>query len=1058
MTKKPDKEAALASLRGFQRKTVAHVVERLLDKNGSQRFLVADEVGLGKTLVARGVIAEFVERHWGSVGRLDIVYLCSNSALARENLKKLRVGGKDGGKEIPATRLTLLPMIMDQLDSPLNFISLTPDTAMRTNGMGLCDERVVLFHLLKGTQQSGKWLSNLLQGQVGSKRWDPLAKQVMELDKDLADSFLAELKKAPKLQARLDAMAEPFARIDSVAAGELSGEAYRLVGDLRNLLARVCIDALQPDLIILDEFQRFKDLLVTSETEMSPAAELANQLFTYRTPENNKVALLLLSATPYRMYTTSAETATDDHYQDFLETVRFLLDDTGRFSDLEGTLQDYRAQLLRAASCDPGGIRAVRDRLQGQLLRVMCRQERVGSTSERDAMVSEPSGAALLASSDVSQYLALEALREQLDSRDLTDLWKSAPYFLNFAKTYEFNRAFEDKYRAPALREVFKCHESVHLTEEQLENYSPIDPGNARLRLLTHEVIENDRWRMLWLPPSLPYWPLRGPWASNGHFTKKLLFSAWNAVPDAVSALLSYEVERRMVTHCAGQKEIPYKEVYRRRTEPLRFTVGDGTPTGMTTLALQLPCLRLAAIHPLEFAGETDTRGLARARIAPLLESLKPYAQTEKSADDSWYWAALLLLDEDREAVRGFLDQLAKGDESGPNIPDESAESATDDEAAIHRRGRRGIRLHVQRALKMLDDTIQLGAFPDDLLDVLVDFTLGSPAIIWARTLRCFGVDDGNRRRLGAQLADAMRGLFNEPPVAQMLHDVRVLPYWRTTLAYAFEGNLQAVLDEYAHQLAEPEAWSGDDANAIGQRVTDKAAAAISTRTSIVRPRYYKSKPRSIEIIRDGTAIRTHFARRYGTLRSSSEATDISDDAVREAFKSPFYPFVLASTSVGQEGLDFHPWCHAVWHWNLPGNPVDLEQREGRVHRYKGHAVRKNVADEFGRAFLAHWHSDQDPWKVLFDHAERCRPQGESELKPFWLADGPHKVERHVPILPLSREIEQLEQLKRSLAIYRVVFGQPRQEELLKLLDKGSLSNEEIDSWMVRLEVREATE
>ena len=44
------------------------------------------------------------------------------------------------------------------------------------------------------------------------------------------------------------------------------------------------------------------------------------------------------------------------------------------------------------------------------------------------------------------------------------------------------------------------------------------------------------------------------------------------------------------------------------------------------------------------------------------------------------------------------------------------------------------------------------------------------------------------------------------------------------------------------------------------------------------------------------------------------------------------------STSIGQEGLDFHTYCHAVVHWNLPSNPVDMEQREGRVHRYKGHA------------------------------------------------------------------------------------------------------------------------
>ncbi len=60
-------------------------------------------------------------------------------------------------------------------------------------------------------------------------------------------------------------------------------------------------------------------------------------------------------------------------------------------------------------------------------------------------------------------------------------------------------------------------------------------------------------------------------------------------------------------------------------------------------------------------------------------------------------------------------------------------------------------------------------------------------------------------------------------------------------------------------------------------------------------------------------------------------------------YNSPFRPFLLTSTSTGQEGLDFYPWCHRLVHWNLPGNPVDLEQREGHVHWYKGHAVRRIV-------------------------------------------------------------------------------------------------------------------
>src|SRR5699024_8032152 len=89
--------------------------------------------------------------------------------------------------------------------------------------------------------------------------------------------------------------------------------------------------------------------------------------------------------------------------------------------------------------------------------------------------------------------------------------------------------------------------------------------------------------------------------------------------------------------------------------------------------------------------------------------------------------------------------------------------------------------------------------------------------------------------------------------------------------------------------------------------------------------------------------VNSHLAARFGRAQTQDQAAE-REASVRQSFNSPFWPFVLASTSVGQEGLDFHTYSHAVVHWNLPSNPVDLEQREGRVHRYKGHAVRKNVA------------------------------------------------------------------------------------------------------------------
>ncbi len=94
--------------------------------------------------------------------------------------------------------------------------------------------------------------------------------------------------------------------------------------------------------------------------------------------------------------------------------------------------------------------------------------------------------------------------------------------------------------------------------------------------------------------------------------------------------------------------------------------------------------------------------------------------------------------------------------------------------------------------------------------------------------------------------------------------------------------------------------------------------------------------------------MRARFALRFGKEESVDGEEANRTEQVRTAFNSPFWPFVLATTSVGQEGLDFHQFCHAVVHWNLPANPVDLEQREGRVHRYKGHAVRKNIATRYG--------------------------------------------------------------------------------------------------------------
>ena len=197
---------------------------------------------------------------------------------------------------------------------------------------------------------------------------------------------------------------------------------------------------------------------------------------------------------------------------------------------------------------------------------------------------------------------------------------------------------------------------------------------------------------------------------------------------------------------------------------------------------------------------------------------------------------------------------------------------------------------------------------------------------------------------------------------------------------------------------------------------------------------------------------------RFGDDRSDEKALLAFDGAsagtrkerVRAAFNSPFWPFVLVSTSVGQEGLDFHHYCHAITHWNLPSNPVYLEQREGRIHRYKGHAVRKNVAVAFAAEALCH--CEADAWESIFELARAGRAEQENDLVPYWLFPGDAKIERHVPALPFSREVERLYGLRRALAIYRMVFGQSRQEDLITYL-LAKIPEDERDGIVAELQI-----
>ena len=83
---------------------------------------------------------------------------------------------------------------------------------------------------------------------------------------------------------------------------------------------------------------------------------------------------------------------------------------------------------------------------------------------------------------------------------------------------------------------------------------------------------------------------------------------------------------------------------------------------------------------------------------------------------------------------------------------------------------------------------------------------------------------------------------------------------------------------------------------------------------------------------------------------------------------------------------------------------------------------------------------------------KRDRKDGSGDLVPFWIypLEGEAKIERHVPALPLSRDRERMEQLQKSLVVYRMVFGQSRQEDLAAFL-MSRLGKEDMDKLRIDL-------
>ena len=464
MSARFDAAPVLAGLKDFQRATVDHAFARLFDApDSTKRFLVADEVGLGKTLVARGVVAKAIERLVeDGVERVDVVYICSNADIAAQNVRKLDIAGT--GAAI-ASRLTLLAnRVQDLRARSLNIVALTPGTSFeQASFTGKAEERHLLYWLLREAWGFGNTAGpkNVLQAttrRAQTFRRDLRAFDRDAIDADIAAGFAAALEARAAedharghatLRERFDALCGEFAYSRKHIPYDQSRRRNAVISELRGLLAASCVEALEPDLVILDEFQRFKHLLVDDPD--SEAASLARALFTWQRPETGEHArVLLLSATPYRALTVAGDGGEDDHHEDFLATVRFLADSErahGRAPRPDACLP-ARALWRRAGGF---GAPARARRADRDLAHAVHRSNRAPwRVGQHDAMLRHVVRIAAPREADLRQYMLAQAVADALDQPDVMELWKSAPYLLNFLDGYKLRSRFDADCAVPA--------------------------------------------------------------------------------------------------------------------------------------------------------------------------------------------------------------------------------------------------------------------------------------------------------------------------------------------------------------------------------------------------------------------------------------------------------------------------------------------------------------------------------------------------------------------------------------------------------------------------------
>ena len=984
-------------LKDFQKATVKHIVDIFKSKK-QRRVLLSDEVGLGKTIVSKGVIqavGELSDEYgiWDD-NTYRVVYICSNANIVKQNTENL---GIEDVMNIDESRLSMQHFIVakkvkelqkSKKSKPRILIPLTPGTSFNLQtSAGNMNERALMFAILSHLddfKDHKTALKNRLNiyGANGDNWTDIIDKYEKDIKENVCTGYRENISKEVVnddcYQEAKDLLLKAIALNDY----NTTNKAITL---FRIIFCKISMKELNPDLVIMDEFQRFSSLL-----DLEGNSEEAMLTRTFFGKEDGPF-ILLVSATPYKPFTTLEElneNKIDEQYQDFNKLADFLFD--GREDIVfQQVWHDYSKELCHISSDNLDILIAKKNIAEDTMYEAMSRTERYRNSSQDDTYLKISTG-------DIASYCQMQEVLGECNKMSEgrfgvktlpMEYAKSSPYLLSFMDKYKLKEKLAKAYTEHPWK--IKQKQQYLIKKKNINTYERIPSCNAKLDKLSNilfgEKGEKHGEQLFWIPASHPYYkiPASNVFAKNHDFSKVLVFSAWEMVPRMIACMISYAIEQKSISHAfpsatyTNTKENSEKDALDKQE-------GEKAGTGRLrreSLELVTCCSDFLkdAYNPKAYLGN-DLKEI-KAGIKENFKNTSRFTLVEQPTTAKFLLEAIKLLD-----------------------------SNTEEKILIS----------------------------EDGLDTLVNMAIGSPGICFYRLL-------GNKDLAQEAATKICNNIFNRrynAAVIDILYNKKsVQTYFKQVIDYCVMGNLQAVLDEFAYMIDER---SNGERNVemIQKRMIesfiDRNYQEIDTTESFGKEKKKKWR------------IRTHYAMPYGNIRMTDQATNRAND-VRLAFNSPFRPFILASTSVGQEGLDFHWYCRKIMHWNISSNPQDMEQREGRIDRYKSLFVRRNVAK---------FHPETYTWNEMFDMARtEAKDKGFCELVPYWsipqdmlksIAETDREyIESIVPLYPLSMDYDRYRHMKSVLRLYRLTMGQPRQEELLEFFK--DMPAEDIDKLLFNL-------